>query len=135
MYFDEEIDRLEVLLEEDALSEEEVEVTCNALSFCAALNQMFIDNGMLEDSEEVDFDQMENLIDALLGELAAACMLLGTFKDVPSLLRGTAKDLRDKNIPEVPQVIIKGYERLASRIERTTNALVEMKEPKETVEK
>jgi hypothetical protein len=59
------------------------------------------------------------LIDALHGELAAACIFLSepSFARVPDMLRVVAKQL-DKS-QDVPVVVSKGYERLAKRIEAT----------------
>lgn len=127
MPFEEEIEELEAAVDPTEgvsdLSDETVETACNALSFCGALHQMFVDNGMIVDDAIVDFDEMENLIDALAGELTAACMCLGTFNDTPRMLRTIGENLKRQNIPEVPKVVVKGFERLATRVEKTTQTI------------
>jgi hypothetical protein len=99
-------------------SAEAAEMGADALAFVQSLHSMFRDNRMTT-SEQPDLNELENLIDALHGELAAACIFLSepSFARVPDMLRVVAKQL-DKS-QDVPVVVSKGYERLAKRIEAT----------------
>ena len=71
-------------------------------------------------SESPDLGELENLVDALTGELAAACIFLSepSFSRVPDMLRAVSQNL-EKSPDEVPAVVIRGYSRLAKRIENT----------------
>lgn len=94
------------------------EKALDAISFVESLHQMFKDNGMTT-KEEPDVDELENLIDALHGELGAAVLFLceNVFARVPDMLRVIAKQTaKDES---VPPVISKGFERVAKRIENT----------------
>lgn len=100
------------------LSSDAAEMGADALAFVQALHSMFRDNGMTS-KDQPDLNELENLIDALHGELAAACIFLSepSFSRVPDMLRIVAKQLNKSE--EVPLVVVKGYERLAKRIEAT----------------
>lgn len=94
----------------------------DALAFVQALHKMFQETGMTS-TEEPDLNEMENLIDALAAELAAAAIFLSesTFARVPDMLRGIAEQVaKDSN---TPTVVAKGYSRFATRIENTRVAL------------
>lgn len=94
------------------------EKALDALAFVESLYQMFKDNGMTT-KEEADVDELENLVDALHGELGAAVLFLcePVFARVPDMMRVVAQQVaKDEN---VPPVIAKGFERVAKRIENT----------------
>lgn len=107
-----------------------METAAEAMSFVLSLHRMFIDQGArLEDTPDVNI--LESLIDAYNGELAAACMFFTDprMANVPDILRGTAATLQEAQEDgedSVPTVIIKGYERLANRIENTRVQLMDM---------
>jgi hypothetical protein len=95
-----------------------LEMGADALAFVQSLHDMFRDNGMTA-KEKPDLNELENLVDALLGELAAACIFLSepSFSRVPDMLRVISEKLAKSD--DVPVVVSKGYERLAKRIEVT----------------
>lgn len=94
------------------------EKALDAIAFVESLHQMFKDNGMTT-KEEADVDELENLIDALHGELGAAVLFLceDVFARVPDMMRVVAKQTGKD--PDVPAVVSKGFERVAKRIENT----------------
>jgi hypothetical protein len=94
----------------------------DALAFVESLHQLFKDTGMTT-SEEPDVNELENLIDALYGELGAAVLFLcePSFSRVPDMLRSIGKSMEkmeDSN-NVVPPTIVKGFSRIAKRIENT----------------
>lgn len=99
-------------------SQEAREKALDAISFVESLHQMFKDNGMTT-KEDADVDELENLVDALHGELAASVLFLcePVFARVPDMMRVVAKKTAEDG--EVPVVVSKGFERLAKRIENT----------------
>lgn len=102
-------------------SGEAAEAALDAMAFVQSLHQVLKDNGMT-DKEEPDLDELENLVDALHGELGAAVLFLcePSFARVPDMLRIISKQLdKSGNKEEVPLVIVKGFDRLAKRIENT----------------
>lgn len=117
-------------LESGDPSDETLEAAMDAMAFVQSLHNMFRDNGVgLE--EEPDCSTLENLIDGVHGELAAACLFLSekSFEQVPAMLRAISarfekldeafKDDQGQTGPSVPVVIRKGFSRLADRIEAT----------------
>lgn len=100
-------------------TKESLELAADALAFVQGLHQMFQDNKMTS-SDSPDLGELENLVDALTGELAAACIFLSepSFSRVPDMLRAVSQNL-EKSPDEVPAVVIRGYSRLAKRIETT----------------
>jgi len=76
----------------------------------------------MTEQEEPDLNELENLIDALHGELGAAVLFLcePSFARVPDMLRAVGKAMGamdEANV--VPPPIVKGFSRLAKRIENT----------------
>lgn len=105
----------------DGLSLEAKEKACDALAFVEALHQLFKETGMTT-SEEPDVNELENLIDALYGELGAAVLFFcePSFSRVPEMLRATGKKLEElEEAKVVPPTIVKGFSRVAKRIENT----------------
>lgn len=96
------------------------EAALGAMAFVESLHQMFVDNGMSK-SDEPDLDELENLIDALHGELGAAVLFLcdPSFARVPDMLRAVSAQLEKDAEGTVPTVVVKGFARLARRIENT----------------
>lgn len=99
-------------------SQEAREKALDAIAFVESLHQMFKDNGMTV-KEDADVDELENLIDALHGELAASVIFLcePVFARVPDMMRVVAKKTAESG--DVPVVVSKGFERVAKRIENT----------------
>lgn len=105
----------------DGVSVEAREKACDALAFVESLHQLFKDTGMTA-KEEPDVNELENLVDALYGELGAAVLFLcePSFARVPDMLRvvGTNMEkMEEANV--VPSTIVKGFSRVAKRIENT----------------
>lgn len=102
-------------------SQEVREAALDAIAFVQSLHEMLRDNGMT-DKDQPDLDELENLVDAIHGELGAAVLFLcePSFARVPDMLRVVSKQL-DKagDAASVPPVIVKGFDRLAKRIENT----------------
>jgi hypothetical protein len=108
-------------LEAGTPSKEALELAADALAFVQGLHQMFSENGMTS-SENPTLNELENLIDATHGELGAACLFLcePSFSRVPDMLRGISKKLESAGGANVaPVVVVKGFDRLAKRIENT----------------
>ena len=97
---------------------EAAELGSEALAFVMALHKMFKETGMTS-KDEPDLNELENLIDALHGELAAAVLFLcePSFARAPDMLRAISKNLSKSE--DVPTVVQKGFSRLATRIENT----------------
>lgn len=111
---------LSELADEEDPSDEVREKAADALAFVASLHQFFVDTGMSTNSEP-DVAELENLVDALHGELAASVLFLcaPSFSRVPDMLRVISTQLEKAQDDSVPTVIVKGYARLAKRIENT----------------
>lgn len=111
-------------LESPSPSKEALEYAADAVAFAQALHQMFSDTGMTT-KENPDLDELENLVDALSGELAAACIFLAepSFTRVPDMLRVVSDKLALTKDSGLPKVVILGYSRLAKRIENTRKRL------------
>lgn len=110
--------------------DEAVDAALDAMAFVKSLHDMFKENGVSL-PDEPDCNALENIIDGVHGELSAACLFLSenSFKNVPAMLRMITKQFEevDKTFtdpegttgPSVPEVIRKGFTRLADRIEAT----------------
>ena len=97
------------------------EKALDALAFVESLHQLFKDNGMTT-TEEPDVNELENLVDALNGELGAAvlCLCESSVSRVPDMLRAVSKQMEKLEDAEVvPPTIVKGFSRVAKRIENT----------------
>jgi hypothetical protein len=79
---------------------------------------------------EPDVSSLEDVIDGVIGELAAASIFLSedSFKRVPNMLRVVSSSFTQNAGEEVPTVITKGFSRLADRIEATRVQGTQMKE-------
>ena len=100
-------------------STEAREKASEALAFTEALHQLFKDMGMTT-KDEPDVNELENLVDALYGELGASVLFMcdPVYARVPDMLRVVGKQL-EKMGADVPPTIVKGFTRLAKRIENT----------------
>lgn len=113
---------------------EALDAAQDALAFSQALWDLFADQVLHSDGAEPDYAKMENIVDALNGELAAAVLFINSLNiDAEKLLMKNA-DLLDRYKHEdldgggsgsaagaaaVPHVIIEGNRRLAKRIKNT----------------
>ena len=105
----------------EGVSVEAREKACDALAFVESLHQLFKDTGMTT-KEEPDVNELENLVDALYGELGSLVLFLcdPSFARAPDMLRAIGTNLEkleDANV--VPATIVKGFSRAAKRIENT----------------
>lgn len=97
----------------------------DALSFAQSLWNLFADQCLHDDGPNPDYTKMEQIIDALNGELAAAVLLLNSLDGNAEQLLLRNADLLDKYrkedpaASEVPQVVIAGNRRLAERVKNT----------------
>lgn len=114
------------------LSEEALEASADALGFVQALHNMFRENGY-DMPEDPEVSLLENAVDGMVGELSAASFFLSedSFANAPELLRGISRAFSiTQSNPKtvVPTVVVKGYDRLANRIEATRVQKQQMKE-------
>jgi len=114
-------------------SSDAIEAAADSLAFVTSLHTVFRDNGY-DLPEDPDCSTLENILDGMMGELAAASLFLAedSFATVPEMLRAIARAFevtanQDPNT-EVPSVITQGYNRLADRIEATRVQTKQMKE-------
>lgn len=105
--------------DKEDITPETIERALDAIAFVQSLHEMFKANGMTQ-AEEPNVDELENIIDAVNGELGAAVLFLcePSFARVPDMMRVIAKQIPSMS-PDVPPVIVKGFERVAKRIENT----------------
>ena len=100
--------------------EDAIDVAIDCIMFTQALNNLFRDQGAVV-PDVPDCNVLENLIDAYNGELAAACLFLAdkAFATSPAMLRTIADSFAGLEGNVVPSVVVKGFRRLANRIENT----------------
>ena len=121
---------LEDIQDGDDVSSDALEAAADSLGFVTALHTVFRENGY-DLGEEPDVSSLENILDSMMSELAAASLFLSenSFQQVPTMLRTIAKAFGETaGGEEVPTVIIDGYNRLADRIEATRVQQQQMKE-------
>jgi hypothetical protein len=121
---------LEDLESGDDVSSDALEAAADSLGFVTSLHSVFKDNGY-DLGEDPDVSSLENILDSMMSELAAASLFLSedSFQQVPHMLRTIAKAFANTaGGDEVPTVIINGYNRLADRIEATRVQQQQMKE-------
>ena len=113
----------------DDITAECAAAASDALAFVQALHTMFKDNGVNLPIEP-DVSSLEDVIDGVIGELAAASIFLSeeSFENVPNMLRVVSSSFPQNAGEEVPTVITKGFSRLADRIEATRVQATQMKE-------
>ena len=116
-------------IEESPVGEDCKDAAIDALAFVQALHTMFKDNGV-NLPVDPDVSYLENVIDGIMGELAAASLFLSedSFQQVPNMLRKISSGFPQNPDEEVPTVIAKGFSRLADRIEATRVQVGQMKE-------
>ena len=124
---------LEELENGDDVSSEALEAASDSLAFVTSLHDMFKENGV-DVPEEPNVSVLENIIDGVLGELAAASIFLSenSFQQVPNILRNVEKAFTQESGKEVPTVITKGFSRFADRIEATRIQQQQLKDLIET---
>ena len=97
---------LEELENGDDVSSDALEAAADSLAFVTSLHAVFRDNGY-DLPEEPDMASLENILDGMMGELAAASIFLSedSFVQVPHMLRTIAKafETTAKEIPGVRQ--------------------------------
>jgi len=120
-------DELVDSLASESPSKEALEHASDAVSFVQTLHNMFSANQMTTSSEP-DLNELENLIDSVYGELAAACIFLSeqSFARVPDILRVVEQKIEAEGAGIVHPVVTKGYGRLATRIENTRVAMQQL---------
>lgn len=115
------IQALDSLEPTESISQEALDAGADALAFAQSLWDLFGDQGSVNKDSDIDYGKLENLIDGIHGELAAACVFLSedSFEKVPDMLRLIAAAVERDPSKSVPKVVIEGYRRLATRIEAT----------------
>lgn len=106
---------------------EAVNASADSLAFCKTMFDNFKLNGMLPEDASFDLSYMENLIDALVGEISAAVLYLKGQPPGRNVIQGLRKisaDIHEHNSlakeeDHVPHVVGAGFSRLADRIEST----------------
>jgi hypothetical protein len=100
--------------------EASIDRACDCLAFVQALWDVYAVEGAHDGTLPPDIAMMENLFDALQGELAAAALFLSenSFARVPDMLRSLeSKLLSEEAGGIVPRVVARGFSRFATRIE------------------
>jgi len=120
-------------LKEGDISDEQLdalEFALDAMAFGQSLWDLFEDQCLHTPDADFSFDMMENIVDAINGELAAAVMFLTSLDlDVSKALNMNADVLEKLRIDtvsaeaNVPDVIIKGNRFLADRVKNTKTIL------------
>lgn len=121
---------MEELEAHETPSSNALEAAVDCVGFVTSLHSVFKDNGY-DLGEEPDVSSLENILDSMFSELAAASLFLSedSFQQVPTMLRTIGKAFANTaGGDEVPSVIIEGYNRLADRIEATRVQQQQMKE-------
>jgi hypothetical protein len=125
------LEELDSITVEDQQHGEALEAATDALAFVQALHTAFSESGY-DLGEEPDTSKLEQVMDIMAGELAAASLFLAedSFENVPKMLRTIAKAFEATGKPgeEIPTVIINGYNSLAARIEATRVQTQQMKD-------
>lgn len=111
------------------LSEETADLALDCMAFVRVLHQVFQENGFVLD-EEPDVAKLENLVDALYGELGAAVLFLAAdgLKGSEHMLRKIGPSMIESNQKSgdpnmaIPVPLIHGFARLADRVEASRNA-------------
>ncbi len=94
----------------------------SALAFTQAVHDLFHDYGVLS-TDDVDVNQLEKAIEAIIGENAAAAIFLASLPNTEKQLRATGKASAKE--AAVPAIVAEGYTKLADRVENTRAALQE----------
>lgn len=104
----------------DDVNEQTLDAAADAMSFIQALWTNFVEKGYVEDGEP-DLNKIEGIIDGVEGELVAAALFLSekAFDKVPLMLMKISASLAAAQDENVPKQVIRGYQRLAERIEKT----------------
>lgn len=124
------------------LSDEAKEAATDAMAFVASLHSLYAEShaGF---GEFPDCSKLENLIDCIHGELNAVCMVLAepAFDRVPDILREITASLEtveiefneDLQASTLAPSVVKGYSRLADRINMTKESISSFASRVETV--
>lgn len=120
---------IEELEKNSDLNEDTVEAATGCLAFAAAIHSLFVTQGVISPEDDIDLCVLENLIDAYIGELAAATIFLAedSFVEIPKILRGFEDAIsQDDEGDVVPLTVRKGFGRFAKRIERLKQQKLEV---------
>lgn len=105
---------------------EALEAAQDALAFSQSLWDLFADQALHNDGDDPNYDKMENIIDAINGELAAAVLFINSLNiDAERALKANADLLEEYRESDkdgasaVPMVVIEGNRRLATRVKNT----------------
>lgn len=102
-----------------------VDIASDAVSFSQVLWDLFREQGLHADEGLPNFAKMENLVDAINGELIAAVLFLSSIDiDVSEVLDKHADDIKNHEHGDlVPGTVVEGYRRLGKRIKATKAAM------------
>ncbi len=117
-------------IEGSSLDSETREDVLDILAFVQGIAEAFALNGFVN-PQEIDLAALEGAMDRLYGELGAATIFLSDkhFTGVPKMLRVIQTNMENLSELPVPPVVVKGFGRLAQRVEATRAA--QQAEPKE----
>lgn len=129
-------DILEDYSNREEATPEEVNLIEDSVSFTKALWDLLKTNGLNHPSDIPDIQVMEQAIDRMYGELAAACMMFtdSAYNKLPLLFYGTHKKLKAANHPDVPSQMVQGFHDFGVRLEntqKTKQAFMDQEEVKE----
>ncbi len=106
----------------------------DSVTFTKALWDLLKTQGLDHPSDIPDIQVMEQVIDRMYGELAAACMMFtdNAYAKLPLLFYGAHKKLVNENHPAIPKQLVQGFHDFGTRLENTQKTKAMFKElPKE----
>ena len=118
---------LEVLNDNGTLDEEDWARAESAMSFVLSIHNMLLENGALLGTDP-DVSLLENCIDGVFAELAAACILLTSEPfskvDIPGTLVKIAGSIPLKDSEkDVPEVVRRGFLQLSKRLKASSRQM------------
>src|SRR5688572_23904798 len=119
--FDDLDNEIKKVIDSDLCSSEVANFIEEAVTFSGALWQLLKEHGMVTEGDIPNHAVMEQVIDRIYGELAAACMVLtdNSQTNVVSSLYIIADNLDKLNNDVVPKQLIAGFRDLAVRLQNT----------------
>jgi hypothetical protein len=114
-------DRFIDQLESSDLPLETIEAASDALGFVQSFHGLLSDWGLVK-SKEVDVTELEQAFDGFIAEISAASIFLATFTGSVEKLRKSADQCEADG---VSPLMVNGYRKLADRVEKTRNKLLE----------
>jgi len=109
-------------IEDSDLDDNMKELLINSLTSSYSLHSLFVDHGLIEyaeEDEELDFESIEQAVDAICGEITAATLTLSSehFPESEKLMDAISESLKPAHKKGVvPGNVIRGFSRMAQRV-------------------